>query len=342
MVVLTGLLARFDRYWLDFPRRDKNFNVREHRNLDFGKIAAGAADPSRESNGVKASYTDFLWASHDGLSLYSRVYEGPSPGAPTVLCLHGLTRNSRDFEDLAPHLQARYRVVVPDVRGRGRSARDPNPQNYQPAIYVQDIVGLLDTLGAAKAVVIGTSMVGLLGMMMGVGHRPRVAGLVLNDMGPEVDPVGLERIKGYAGKLPPPKNWDDAIAQTQFMFGSAWPNLTAERWANLTRRGYVQDKNGVLSVDADPMIGEMLRAAPPATATLWPFWSALRGIPILALRGAQSDILSAATFAKMKAEMPDLKQLEVAQRGHVPLLDEPECLAAIDAFLAATYATKSA
>jgi pimeloyl-ACP methyl ester carboxylesterase len=291
---------------------------------------------------VKASYTDFIWVSHDGLSLYARVYDSPSPGAPTVLCLHGLTRNSRDFEDLAPHLQTRYRVVVPDVRGRGCSTRDPNPQNYQPAIYVQDIIGLLDAVGAARAVVIGTSMGALLGMMMGVGHRTRVAGLVLNDMGPEIDPVGLDRIKGYAGKLPPPRSWDDAIAQTQMMFGSALPNLSAERWANLTRRGYREDENGALRADADPMIGEMLRAAPPATANLWSFWNALRGIPMLAIRGAQSDILSAATFAKMKAENPQLRQLEVAERGHVPLLDEPECLAAIDDFLAATYATESA
>jgi pimeloyl-ACP methyl ester carboxylesterase len=291
---------------------------------------------------LSSSYTDLFWQSHDGLRLYSRVYEGPSAAAATVLCLHGLTRNSRDFEDLAPYLQRRYRVIVPDVRGRGRSARDPNPQNYQPAIYIQDIVGLLDAVGADRAAVIGTSMGGLLGMMMGVGHRARVAGLVLNDMGPEVDPAGLERIKGYAGKLPPPKNWDDAIAQTQFMFGSAWPDLPAERWAALTRRGYREDDKGALSVDADPMIGEMLRAAPPATANLWPFWSALRGIPMLAIRGAHSDILSAATFAKMKEQMPELKQLEVARRGHVPLLDEPECLAAIDGLVAATYATRSA
>jgi pimeloyl-ACP methyl ester carboxylesterase len=233
-------------------------------------------------------------------------------------------------------------VIVPDVRGRGQSARDPNPQNYQPAIYIQDIVALLDEVGADRASIIGTSMGGLLGMMMGVGHRARIAGLVLNDMGPEVDPVGLERIKGYAGKLPPPKHWDDALAQTQFMFGSAWPNLSAERWKALTRRGYREDERGVLSVDADPMIGEMLRAAPPATANLWPFWNALRGIPLLVIRGAQSDILSATTFARMKAENPELSQLEVAQRGHVPLLDEPECLAAIDTFLATTYATRSA
>jgi pimeloyl-ACP methyl ester carboxylesterase len=272
------------------------------------------------------------------LRLYARVYEGPGPDAKTVLCLHGLTRNSRDFEDLAPHLQGRFRVIVPDVRGRGLSARDANPQNYQPAIYLQDMLGLMDTLGAARASIIGTSMGGLLAMMMGVGHRERVAAMVLNDMGPEVDPKGLERIKGYAGRLPPPKNWDDAIAQTHSMFGNAWPNLSADRWATLTRRAYRENGNGVVAVDADPMIGEVLRAAPAAAAAanLWPFWTRLRGIPTLAIRGAQSDILSAATFAKMKAENPELVQLEVAQRGHAPLLDEPECLAAIDAFLART------
>ena len=279
------------------------------------------------------SYTDNFWSSHDGLKLYARVYPGPEPSARTVLCLHGLTRNSRDFEDLAPHLQHRYRVIVPDVRGRGLSARDPNPQNYQPAIYLQDILTLIDTVAAQRVAVIGTSMGGMLAMMMAVGSRERVSGVVLNDMGPEVDPTGLERIKGYAGRLPGPKSWDDAIAQTRSMFGDAWPNLSPERWSALTRRGYREDEKGGLKADADPMIGEMLRAAPAATANLWPFWNALRGIPMLAIRGAQSDILSEATFAKMKVENPQLEQLEVAQRGHAPLLDEPECIAAIDAFL---------
>ena len=282
---------------------------------------------------MPASFAEAYWTSHDGLRLYTRVYEGPIAAAPVVLCLHGLTRNSRDFEDLAPHLQRRYRVIVPDVRGRGLSARDPNPQNYQPAIYLQDILTLIDTAAAQRVAVIGTSMGGMLAMMLAVGHRRRISGLVLNDMGPEVDPAGLERIKGYAGRLPAPKDWDDAVAQMRSMFGNAWPDLSAERWSALTRRGYREDEKGALNVDADPMIGEMLRAAPASTADLWPFWNALRGIPMLAIRGAQSDLLSAATFAKMKSENPDLVQLEVAQRGHVPLLDEPECIAAIDAFL---------
>jgi pimeloyl-ACP methyl ester carboxylesterase len=282
---------------------------------------------------LATSYTEKFWVSTDDLKLYARVYPGPRADAPAVLCLHGLTRNSRDFEDLAPHLQRRFRVIVPDARGRGLSARDPNPQNYQPAIYLQDILTLIDAEDARRVAVIGTSMGGMLAMMMAVGSRDRVSGVVLNDMGPEVDPKGLERIKSYAGRLPKPKDWDDAIAQTRMIFGSAWPNLSIERWSALTRRGYREDEKGVLYVDADPMIGEMLRAAPAATANLWTFWKALRGIPMLAIRGAQSDILSAATFAKMKAENPELTQLEVAQRGHAPLLDEPECVAAIDALL---------
>jgi pimeloyl-ACP methyl ester carboxylesterase len=289
--------------------------------------------PPRSSR-LRPSYTENFWSSHDGLRLYARVNPGPDRLARTVLCLHGLTRNSRDFEDLAPHLQRRYRVIVPDVRGRGLSARDPNPQNYQPAIYLQDILALIDTVDAQRVAVVGTSMGGLLAMMMAVGSGERVSGLVLNDMGPEVDPVGLERIKGYAGRLPRPKDWDEAVAQTRSMFGNAWPNLSTERWSALTRRGYREDENGGVNVDADPMIGEMLRAAPAASANLWPFWKALRGIPMLAIRGAQSDILSRATFAKMKTENPGLIQLEVAQRGHAPLLDEPQCVAAIDAFLA--------
>jgi pimeloyl-ACP methyl ester carboxylesterase len=271
------------------------------------------------------SFAETHWSSSDGLSLYARVYEAPAPKAATVLCLHGLTRNSRDFEDLAPHLQSRYRVIVPDMRGRGRSMHDPQPQNYQPAVYVQDILALLDALEARRAAVIGTSMGGMLAMMMGVGYRDRIAGLVLNDMGPEVDPKGLERIKGYAGRMPAPKDWNEAVAQTKTMFGDAWPDLTADRWLTLTRRAYREDAAG------NPAI---LRGAPAAAADLWPFWNVLRGIPMLSIRGEKSDILSAATCAQMKAQIPELQQLEVANRGHAPLLDEPECIGAIDAFLA--------
>ena len=278
-------------------------------------------------------YAEIDWQSHDGLRLYARIYEAPASAAPTVLCLHGLTRNSRDFEDLAPHLQRRHRVIVPDLRGRGFSARDPQPQNYQPGIYVQDILALLGTVDAARVTVIGTSLGGMLAMMLRFSHPTRIAGIVLNDVGPEIDPVGIERIKQYAGRLPPARTWRIAVAQSVAVYGNAWPGLTPERWETLARRGYREDAAGVVEIDADPNIGEALRAAPAAALDLWPLWSALRKVPTLAIRGARSDILSAATFARMKRENPDLQQLEVADRGHVPLLDEPECIAALDAFL---------
>lgn len=284
-------------------------------------------------------YRRLFWQSHDGLRLHASVYEAlsqgdkPTSGAPTVLCLHGITRNSRDFEDLAPHLQRRYRVIVPDLRGRGLSERDPKFQNYQPGIYIQDIVALLDKVDAPRVAVVGTSLGGLLAMMMSYSHRSRVAGMVLNDIGPEIDPVGIERIKGYAGRLPPIRTWPEAVAQAQFVFGEAWPGLSPDRWQVLARRGYRENPAGVVEIDSDPGIGEALRAAPATALDLWPLWKALGDVPTLAVRGAHSDILSAATLARMKNEKPDLQQLEVANRGHVPLLDEPECIAALDTFL---------
>jgi pimeloyl-ACP methyl ester carboxylesterase len=278
-------------------------------------------------------YSEIDWRSHDGLRLYARVYEGPAGGAATVLCLHGLTRNSRDFEDLAPHLKRLYRVIVPDLRGRGFSARDPQLQNYQPAVYLNDILALLAAAEAPRVAVIGTSLGGMLAMMLAFSQPARIAGIVLNDVGPEVDPAGVERIKQYAGRLPPARTWSEAVAQTRAVYGDAWPDLKPERWQELARRGYREDASGVVGIDADPGIGEALRAAPAAALDLWPLWKSLREVPTLAIRGARSDILSASSFARMKSENPALQQLEVANRGHVPLLDEPECLSAIDAFL---------
>ncbi len=224
-------------------------------------------------------------------------------------------------------------MIVPDLRGRGFSARDPQIQNYQPAIYVQDILALLDTVDAPRVAVIGTSLGGMLAMMLGFGQPDRIAGMVLNDVGPEIDPVGVERIKQYAGRLPPARTWSVAVAQTRPCSATRGRTSPEDRWQALARRGYRENAAGIVEVDADPNIGDALRAAPAAALDLWPLWQALRSIPTLAIRGARSDILSAATFARMKRENPDLQQLEVANRGHVPLLDEPECIAALDGFL---------
>jgi pimeloyl-ACP methyl ester carboxylesterase len=282
-------------------------------------------------------FRDFAWAGHDNLPLHARIYDGPVAAAPTVLCLHGLMRNCRDFEELAPHLQKNYRVIVPDLRGRGLSARDPTMQNYQPGIYLKDLLALLAAIGAARVAVVGTSLGGILAMMLGHAAPSLIAGIVLNDIGPEIDASGVERIKGYAGRTPPVRDWDEARLQAETVYGDAWPDLSSERWAILTRRGYREDGSGRPRVDADPLIGEAMRTAPGAPQGLWPAWKALRDLPTLAIRGAHSDILSAGIFARMKAEMPKLLQLSVRNRGHPPLLDEPECVMAIDGFLSTLH-----
>jgi pimeloyl-ACP methyl ester carboxylesterase len=281
---------------------------------------------------------EFWFDSQDGLRLFCRVYAGPSADTPVVLCLHGLMRNGRDFADLAVHLAGRHRVIVPDVRGRGLSARDPNPNNYQIPVYLRDVQALLAGLGAVRVRIIGTSMGGLIAMVLAATQPAIVAGIVLNDVGPEVDPAGLERIRGYAGKGAPVRNWAEAISQARATYGGAWPGLSDERWEKIVRLSYREDAQGAPEVDADPRISEPLRDNRAAAPDLWPLWGALKAVPVLAIRGAQSDILSAATLARMQREKPDLKVLTVANRGHAPLLDEPECVAAIDEFLAAAPA----
>lgn len=277
---------------------------------------------------------EYWFDSHDGLRLYSRVY-GAAADAPVVLCLHGLMRNSRDFGELAVHLAARFRVIVPDVRGRGLSARDPNFNNYQIPVYLQDVLKLLMGLGAARVSIIGTSMGGLMAMLLAATQPKLVSRIVLNDVGPEVDPAGLERIRGYAGRAAPVHSWPEAAAQVRADYGSAWPGLSDARWDEIARLSYRANAQGVPEPDADPLIREPLRDTSRAAPDLWPLWGALARVPILAIRGAHSDILSVTTLARMQRGKPDLQVLTVANRGHAPLLDEPECVAAIDRFLAA-------
>jgi pimeloyl-ACP methyl ester carboxylesterase len=278
---------------------------------------------------------EYWYDSQEGLRLFARVYPAPAAAAPTVVCLHGLMRTGRDFEDLAKHLAAHSRVIVPDVRGRGLSARDPNFNNYQLPIYLTDLLRMLAGLAAVRVTLIGTSMGGLMAMVLAAMQPDVVAGIVLNDVGPEVDPAGLARIRGYAGKAPPVRDWAGALAQVRAVYGPALPGLDDARLMKLARAGYREDEQGVPQPDADPLIAEPLKDTSAAAPDLWPLWAAIARVPMLAIRGAQSDILSAATLARMQREKPDLRTLSVANRGHAPLLDEPGCIAAIEEFLAA-------
>lgn len=277
--------------------------------------------------------SDHFYPSSDGLKLYCRVYPARRAGGVPVLCLPGLTRNSRDFTALARHLQPRHEVLTADLRGRGRSAWDTDPSHYQLPTYVQDSWSLLDALGVDRVVVIGTSLGALMGMVMAATRPARIAGLVLNDAGPEIDPAGVRRIAGYAGKLPAVSSWAEAARQAKSVYGAALPGFTDEEWLEFAQRGYRENADGVPVPDVDPRISEALKNTSTAAPDLWPLYAQIKGVPMLVIRGALSDILSPATVARMAREKPDLMRVEVANRGHTPLLDEPECLAAIDEFL---------
>ncbi len=280
-------------------------------------------------------HAEYWFESHDGLRLFSRVYAASTASAPVVLCLHGLTRNGRDFEDLAPHLAAHYRVIVPDVRGRGLSQRDPEPSHYKMPVYLRDLEILLNGLGADKVAIVGTSMGGLMAMTLAATRPERVSRIVLNDVGPELDPAGLERIRRYAGRSPVVATWAEAAVQLRQIFGAAWPNLAEARWESLARRSYRSNAAGLLEPDADPLIGEVVRNSASAGRDLWQLWSGLRQVPVLALRGELSDLLSMQTLERMQSEKPDLQTAVIPERGHTPLLDEPESLSRIDRFLEA-------
>lgn len=277
-------------------------------------------------------YRDFRYRSSDGVDLFCREYHSPNARG-TVVCLPGLTRNSRDFTDLAGHLAGRYRVLTPDLRGRGFSGWDVNPTNYQPPVYYQDILQLISEQSRAPVAVIGTSLGGILAMALAATAPASIAGIVLNDIGPQIDASGVARIRQYVGLQTRPGTWPAALAQARANFGSAYQDLDESGWLAFTRRGYREDETGVVVADYDPKIGDAMRAAPTTIADMWPVWAALARTPVLVIRGARSDILSPEIVERMAREKPDLERLEVADRGHAPLLDEPGVLPAIDTFL---------
>jgi len=281
---------------------------------------------------------DCYYPSADGLRLYYRRFgsEHRSAGCCPVLCLPGVTRNSRDFEALARHIAARRLVLTPDLRGRGRSQHDPDSSRYHPASYLNDLWLLLDRERIERTLVIGTSLGGLLAMMMAAMRPARIAGIVLNDIGPEVARDGLDRICAYVGRLPAAASWDDAASALRKVNGQALPGLTEADWLVLARQSYREGPDRRPVPDLDPAIGDVMRAAAGAAAPdLWPLWRSLAQVPALAIRGAVSDILLPATFERMAREHASLECIEVPERGHAPLLDEPSALRAIDEFLAA-------
>jgi pimeloyl-ACP methyl ester carboxylesterase len=284
---------------------------------------------------VRAKRTDVDFRSADGrLRLHAEV-RGPRDAALTVLCLHGLTRNGADFGFLAQHLSARYRVITVDQRGRGKSQWDPDPANYHPGTYVGDMFVLLDGLSIDRVALIGTSMGGIMAMIMGASQQGRLRGVVLNDIGPEVPVSGLERLRRSLNDRAPAATWAEAAQQAKRINGIAFPDYVDADWEEFARRTYVEDASARPVAAFDPAILKGLNETDPTAVPpkLWSHWKQLGYIPILAIRGALSDIISPQILGAMAAQHPDLTVVTVANRGHAPMLDEPAAVAAIDAFL---------
>ncbi len=284
-----------------------------------------------------SQYRDLYFKSHDSLNLYARDYPA-SAAAATVICLPGLTRNSADFDELCSELAGDHRVLAADLRGRGRSDADPNPLNYHPATYAQDIAELMKDQGIASATFIGTSLGGLVSMTLAALHPALVSGIVLNDVGPELDPSGIARISDYVINGVDVENWEEAVTRTRETQGQALPGLSDAEWEAFTRRIYREDDRGRPILNYDKNIGVLLQAQDPKAppANLWPLFAMLQEIPMLVIRGAQSDILSAAIASRMAENHPRLCLLEVQKRGHAPLLNEEGVVPAIREFLQQT------
>lgn len=283
---------------------------------------------------MSASYTDEYWISPDGLKLYYRDYAGPND-KPPVLCLHGLTRNSRDFAPLAETLAGDWRVIVPDMRGRGNSEYAKDTSTYTPPTYIKDVEALLAELGIEKFVAIGTSMGGLMTMLMTAKDASRIVAAVLNDIGPEIDPTGLAHIAGYVGQGRSFDTWMHAANSLRETHGASFPDYSIDTWLEMAKRTMVLGQNGRLVLDYDMGIADPFKSANDAPQPdLWPAFKALSDTPTLLVRGELSNLLTEQTQSRMARVHGNLRTVTVPRVGHAPMLDEPESLAAIQALLA--------
>ena len=279
-------------------------------------------------------YADCYFTVRDGLQLHYRDYPGASE-KPPLLCLPGLTRNARDFADFAERYSPRFRVIALDFRGRATSDYDPVPARYNPLTYAGDVIELLDHLGIDQAIFVGTSLGGLVTMVVAATAPQRIAAAIINDVGPDVDPAGVNRILTYVGKDVRFSSWDEAADTIAANYGSKFDRFTHADWVAMAKRN-CREENGEIRFDYDMAIAEPFRTAGPAPQVdLWPLFAALGYKPLLVVRGEKSDLLTAETAAKMQAVAPGMKLAVVSGVGHAPELSEPEAVAAIDEFLLA-------
>jgi pimeloyl-ACP methyl ester carboxylesterase len=283
--------------------------------------------------------------SPDGLRLHIREYDGGNSARLPVVCLPGLTRTTEDFDVLAAALAAdrtmARRVLALDYRGRGLSDYDSDPKNYALPVELTDVIAMLDACAAAPAVIVGTSRGGLLAMLLASVRPDAVAGAVLNDIGPVIEPKGLMRIKDYVGKLPQPASFEEGAGVLCRISDGQFPNLTAADWLAAAKRAW-REQDGRLVLTYDAALAHNLAAltfdAPPTA--MWPQFEALAHKRVMVVRGANSDLLATETVEEMKVRHPAMEVLIVPDQGHAPLLVEPEVVARIAAFAATCDAVR--
>ena len=284
------------------------------------------------------AYENRYWWSKDGLRLHYRDYAGPAD-RPPILCLPGLTRNARDFEGLAARLAGQLRVIAVDFRGRGESAYAKDPMSYVPLTYVQDIEALLGELAIDRFVAVGTSLGGIVTMLLAGTARARLAAALLNDIGPDIDPRGLSRIRGYVGKAGSFPTWMHAARAVAEVNAATHSDCAIEDWLAMAKRLYRLNSAGRIVLDYDMKIAEPFRVpGNEAGPDMWRALSSLKDIPTLVVRGERSDVLTAATADRMVAALDDATLVTVPGVGHAPLLTEAALGKPIDALLARAMA----
>jgi pimeloyl-ACP methyl ester carboxylesterase len=282
---------------------------------------------------------DHYVTAQDGLRLHVREYGERTGRALPVVCLPGLARTTADFDPLAAALAgdpARpRRVLALDYRGRGLSDHDPDPGRYSVPVELGDVVTVLTARAVASAVFVGTSRGGLIAMALAAARPTAIAGVVLNDIGPVIEPQGLMRIKSYVGKLPQPRSFAEGAEALRRLFGAQFPRLGETDWLASARRTW-REHDGRLVLTYDPRLAEGLAALAPdqPLPTMWPQFDALAHVPMMVIRGANSDILSAATLMAMRTRRRETTVVEIPDQGHAPLLAEPDTIARIAGFVA--------
>ncbi|HYE29606.1 MAG TPA: alpha/beta hydrolase [Allosphingosinicella sp.] len=285
-----------------------------------------------------ADWTDGWWTAGDGLRLHYRDYaggEGRGNDRPPILCIAGLTRNARDFEGVADRLKGAWRLICVDLRGRGQSDYARDAMTYVPPVYWQDLEALIAALGLKRLVLFGTSLGGLITMLLAMADNKRIAGALLNDIGPVIEREGLDHIRSYVGRSQSWPTWLHAARFLAEMQRDRYPDWAIGQWLVYAKRLCKLTAGGRIVFDYDMRIAEPFRAPGGDTGfDLWSAFAGLNGVPSLVVHGELSDLLSRETVKRMVAENPAMESVTVPRVGHAPTLDEPEAAAAIDRLLA--------